>query len=123
MQLPQHLSGNYLQNHLSTTEMRQQLLNQTIKDFGVEPWQVNTESEDFFNLLEKEIYYTLQAIVECQPQLLPNIIYRIDLNEKRVRELLNNPDQDAIGGLTKMVLEREMKKVFYKNVYSGKIKI
>jgi len=101
--------------------MRQQLLDQIIKDLGIEPWPISAEAPDFFNLLEKELYYTLLAIIERQPQLLPNIIYRIDLNEQRVKTMLLNPEGDATKDLTLLVLEREMKKVFYRNVYSGKI--
>ena len=101
--------------------MRQQLLDQIIKDLGIEPWSLSAEEDDFFSLLETELFYTITAIIERQPQLLPNIIYRIDLNEQRVKTMLLNPEGDATKDLTLLVLEREMKKVFYRNVYSGKI--
>jgi len=121
MPLPEKILPSELQHHIDTGAMRQQLLDQIIKDLGIEPWPISAEAPDFFNLLEKELYYTLLAIIERQPQLLPNIIYRIDLNEQRVKTMLLNPEGDATKDLTLLVLEREMKKVFYRNVYSGKI--
>jgi hypothetical protein len=121
MPLPEKILPSKLQHHIDTGAMRQQLLDQIIKDLGIEPWPISAEAPDFFNLLEKELYYTLLAIIERQPQLLPNIIYRIDLNEQRVKTMLLNPEGDATKDLTLLVLEREMKKVFYRNVYSGKI--
>ena len=121
MPLPEKILPSKLQHYIDTGAMRQQLLDQIIKDLGIEPWPISAEAPDFFNLLEKELYYTLLAIIERQPQLLPNIIYRIDLNEQRVKTMLLNPEGDATKDLTLLVLEREMKKVFYRNVYSGKI--
>ena len=123
MQLPIKLQSEEIQTRIDTLDMRSQLLAQIIKDLGIEPWPLSAESTDFFNLLETELYYTLTAIIERQPQLLPNIIYRIDLSEHKVKLLLNNPEINAAKALTEMVLHREMQKVFYRNVYSGKISI
>jgi len=121
MQLPEKITSEKLQQYVNTVDMRSQLLAQIIKDLGIEPWPLSAEAPDFFTFLERELYYTLQAIIERQPQLLPNIVYRIDLDEQRVKSMLLEPEGDATKDLTLLVLEREMKKVFYRNVYSGKI--
>jgi len=123
MQLPDKLQSEEIQTRIDTLDMRTQLLAQIIKDLGIEPWPLSAKAPDFFNLLETELFYTLTAIIERQPQLLPNIIYRIDLSERKVKLLLNDPELNAAKALTEMVLHREMQKVFYRNVYSGKISI
>jgi len=121
--LPDKLQSEEIQTRIDTLDMRAQLLAQIIKDLGIEPWPLSAEAPDFFNLLETELFYTLTAIIERQPQLLPNIIYRIDLSERKVKLLLNDPELNAAKALTEMVLHREMQKVFYRNVYSGKISV
>lgn len=121
MKLPAKISTQEIQPHINSIEMRQQLLTQILKDLGIEPWSISAEAPNFFTKLEEELFYTLSAIIERQPQLLPNIIYRVDLNERNVKTLLNNPETNAAQALTEMVLHREMQKVFFRNVYSGKI--
>lgn len=123
MLLPDKISPAQLKSSIDTLAMRKQLLEQIIKDLGIEPWPISAEAPNFFEQLEHELYYTLLAIIERQPQLLPNIIYRIDLNEHLVKKMLTNPEGDAAKDLTNLVLEREMKKVFYRNVYNGKIEL
>ena len=123
MALPQKISPQELLLHIDTVDMRSQLFAQIVKDLGIEPWAISAEAPDFFSKLEEELFYTLTAIIERQPQLLPNIIYRIDLNERNVKLLLTDPEANAAKILAEMVLQREMQKVFYRNVYSGKITI
>ncbi len=123
MALPQKISPQELRLQIDTVDMRSQLFAQIVKDLGIEPWSISAEAPDFFSKLEEELFYTLTAIIERQPQLLPNIIYRIDLVENKVKLLLADPEANAARVLTEMVLHREMQKVFYRNVYSGKIKI
>lgn len=121
--LPNKLQKEELQGYVDTAAMRQQLVDQLLKDLGVEDLKIELDSAAFFKELASEVAFTMKYFIENQPQQLPNLIYRIDLNEREVRIILQNPEVDAAKALADLIITREMKKVFYRNVYSGNIKI
>lgn len=117
-QLPRKITANELFNTLSTQKLQHALVLQVCKDLGVEPFDVLPGTPSFFEELRREIYSVMTAVIENQPQSLPNMIYRIDLNEKEVKRLLQNTHQDTAARLSELILHREMKKVYIRTVLS-----
>lgn len=119
--LPKKIDIENLPAQLTSAELQNQLLQQTCKDLGVEPFNISSGTPDFFNLMRQEIYSVMKSVIELQPHLLPNMIYRIDLNETEVNQMLTSPHQDTAAELTEAILQREMKKIYIRNVFSGKL--
>ena len=122
-QLPEKITTAELKHHLDTQEMRNQLVQQITKDLDLEPPGLDMESDAFFSALHDLLVSTMRYKIEAQPQSIANIIYRVDLHETKVKRLLANPDVDASVALAEEIILREMKKVFYRNVYAGRIKL
>lgn len=121
--LPSNVSPSFLKNHLDTSALRKQLLAQIEKDLELESLNTSIDATPFFDDLKHELVVVMRHFIEHHAHRLPNIIYRVDLHELKVKRLLANPEVDAAEGLAEEVIFREMKKVFYRNVYSGNIQI
>lgn len=122
-QLPSNASPSFLRRHLDTSALRKQLLAQIEKDLELETLNISTDETPFFEDLKDELVVVLRHFMEHDAHRLPNLIYRVDLHELKVKQLLANPEVDAAKGLADEIIFREMKKVFYRNVYSGNIQI
>jgi hypothetical protein len=119
--LPEKLNAQNLSAQLTSAELQNQLLQQTCKDLGVESFSISAGTPDFFNQMRQEIYRVMKSVIELQPHLLPNMIYRIDLNETSINKMLSSPHIDTAAELTEAILQREMKKIYIRNVFSGKL--
>jgi len=119
--LPKKIDTQELLAKLSTAELQMQLLYQTCKDLGVENFEIGIGETDFFIALRQEIYNIIKTVIELQPHLLPNMIYRIDLEEHMVNKMLASPHQDTAVELTEAILQREMKKIYIRNLFGGKL--
>ncbi len=122
-QLPEKLSRANLQGYINSAEMRAQLVAQIAKDLNLEDFVFDTSASDFFTQLEVRVTEIMQATIHHNPSALANIIYRVDLHEAKTRELLTNPQMQADYALATAIIEREMKKVVIRNLYSGKLSL
>lgn len=122
-QLPEKLSAANLQGYINTEEMRAQLVAQIAKDLNLEEFEFDVSSPQFFQELDQRLTEIMQATIHHNAAGLANIIYRVDLHENKTRELLANPEIEADLALSKAIVEREMKKVVIRNLYSGKLSL
>jgi hypothetical protein len=122
-QLPEKLSSANLHGYINTAEMRAQLVAQIAKDLNLEDFTFDTSATDFFARLEEGVREIMQATIHNSPSALANIVYRVDLHEAKTRELLSGPDLKADQALATAIIEREMKKVVIRNLYSGKLSL
>jgi len=122
-QLPEKLSSANLHGYINTVEMRAQLVAQIAKDLNLEGFAFDTSALDFFARLEEGVREIMQATIHNNPSALANIIYRVDLHEAKTRELLTNPQMQADYALATAIIEREMKKVVIRNLYSGRLSL
>lgn len=85
------------------------------KNFGLENKPV-TETE-LREWLEGRITYML----EYEKDLLMSTLYRLDVEEGRIKWVLEHLDQPLIAtGLTELVLERQKQRQATKEAYGGK---
>jgi hypothetical protein len=69
------------------------------------------------NLQEFKIYLTgkLSELMENKYDTLLNILYRIDVNEKKLSELFSGKNREYIPeALADLVIERQMQKVYFR---------
>lgn len=123
MKLPSLPTVKAVAVYLKTAALQRQLLAQIEKDLALEPLPVAPGDANFFGKLDHELHSILNAIIAKHPQMLPNLIYRIDVDEKKIRSILANPEVDAAEALAQLILHRAAKKIFYRNVYNGTIKL
>lgn len=85
------------------------------RNFGLENKPV-TETE-LREWLESRIAYML----EYEKDLLMSTLYRLDVEEGRIKWILEHLDQPMIAnGLTELVLERQKQRMATKEAYRGK---
>lgn len=121
--LPEKLSAANLQGYINSAEMRKQLVAQIAKDLNLEEFQFDVEDSNFFATLNQRLSEVMRATIHHNAAGLANIIYRVDLHEETTRELLTNPTMAADEALASAIIEREMKKVVIRNLYSGKLSL
>ena len=98
----------------NNTEQVQELI---IKDFELESVKEGLTEEELFDILSNHIAY----MIERQLEMLMSLMYRLDIDEKKVNYALSpfSPDLPNIG-IAKLVLERQKQRVFTKAYYKQK---
>ena len=79
--------------------------------------------EDEFPEIEQlELFLAeqIQWLLENRIEKLMQIFYRLDINERKVREILENPSDKTSLNLAKLVIEREIKRAETRIKYSGR---
>ncbi len=120
--LPQQPSPKQVKSHLDTAAMRQAVLEQVHKDLDCELGDIDSTKDDFFDSILEKLKEYFTNIIDNQPNRLAQIIYRVDINEVKLRRVLANQPTSSASIIAKMTLERIMLKVFYRNVYNGNIR-
>ncbi len=121
--LPQQPTFAQLQQKLDAYSFKKQVHEQVCKDLELTVESLDYNSNELYAKLLDILRKYFIHILENQPGKLPNIIYRVDVNESKLRRNLAEKGTDASLVISKMILEREMLKVFYRNVYNGSIKL
>jgi len=75
--------------------------------------------EEFRNYLTEKLKYLLDEKFDT----LVNILYRIDINEKKLSELFSGQNRDFIpASLANLIIERQLQKIRLRNLYKdGKL--
>jgi hypothetical protein len=107
---------------LDTAAMRQAVLEQVHKDLDCELGDIDSTKDEFFDSILEKLKEYFTNIIDNQPNRLAQIIYRVDINEVKLRRVLANQPTSSASIIAKMTLERIMLKVFYRNVYNGNIR-
>ncbi len=89
----------------------------TLVNFGEEK---NLSSENISQDFIKEVAEKVQFYMENNMELFFNHLYRIDVDEKKVRKVIMNPpeDENVYVILAKLIIEREIKRMETKRQYS-----
>ena len=104
-----------IQNNLFLQETAQQLE----KDFlmiGIN-FDIDTPVSDY-KYLFSFTYHLVNALNEQNPQKVLNLIYRIDLAEKKVQEEMQKTQLSFTEMLSEMIVKREIYKVILRKKYS-----
>ncbi|MCI5082650.1 MAG: hypothetical protein MRY78_13205 [Saprospiraceae bacterium] len=85
-----------------------------IRDFEIEKTPEKLTEEELFNLLANQIAY----MIEYRLEFLLSLMYRLDINESKVNEVLHPAAEDPANiGLAKLVWNRQKQRAFTKRFY------
>ncbi|TNF25260.1 MAG: hypothetical protein EP314_06930 [Bacteroidetes bacterium] len=122
MDLP--LSKTDFARYERSVGLLQEVVAQINKDFRLQGFDVEFtgSGETAYQELTDQLKPVIEYMLEHQADTFWNLIYGIDLNERKVKEILfgNDPEIDAIHQLTDLILKRELQKVVIRYHYSGK---
>ncbi len=118
MQLPKITAYLDFEKQLELTDFFNDLKAQIIKDFnsiGLYPELAETENpKDFY----AELYRIIQYLVEQRFGDFLNLLYRIDVPEQKIKQLIAQANEDVITPITLLVLQREYQKIWLRKKYS-----
>ena len=81
-------------------------------NLSVTAYKTDEEAE---NQLAEKINYLIQTNFES----LVNLLYRIDVNEKKLRQLLiDHPNEDAGKTIARLIIERQIQKIKNREMFS-----
>ncbi|MCT4622838.1 MAG: hypothetical protein N4A46_04380 [Schleiferiaceae bacterium] len=99
-----------------------ELIAQIAKDCHLEPdWY--TFGHNLIRL-QNSLMVKLQELLDDSPKSIHQLLYIIDVNEHELRKDMQRGRYASLSELlSERIVERELKKVIFRNVYSGKLKI
>ncbi|MFI5219673.1 MAG: hypothetical protein ACHQNT_09300 [Bacteroidia bacterium] len=93
---------------------------QVIKDFSLHGVEITFSGNELtaYDELKQQLIPALAKL--HQAGTFTALLYRIDVDEKKVNEILNNSaTKDIASQLASLVIEREFMKVLLRKLYSG----
>jgi hypothetical protein len=82
-------------------------------------------SEDIKNIEEMKRYLSakIKILLEEKYDSLINILYRIDINDKKIEEVFSSGEKESIPGkIADLIIERQLQKIHYRKMYKeGKL--
>jgi hypothetical protein len=82
-------------------------------------------SENYtFDDLKQALFYRIKELLDKNVERLLSMLYRVDLNQKKLDEIFENGSKEDIAAkIAEAVIERQLQKIktreFYKNQESG----
>ena len=118
MNLPKITNNQELLNEIEATSLYQDLVNQLNKDFEIIGTAVNfseTENpQDLWSFLQEVI----ATLLEKHFDVFLNLLYRIDIDERQIKTIINQMAADTEQQIAFVILKREWKKVWFRKFYS-----
>ncbi len=76
---------------------------------------------DSLNEVREKLVILINALINKDFQALIQLLYRIDVNEKKIRLYLNQkPNEDSANILADMIIERQLQKIESRKKYKSK---
>ena len=96
---------------------------QITKDLGLEiDWFID-EPNSVESIVEN-LNAELEKLLFNSEVIIHQLLYKVDLNEEQLYLQMNSGNHKSLSDLlSKSIVERELKKVIMRNVYSGKLKL
>ncbi len=71
-----------------------------------------------FDELPEKLKQQINYLIQHDFEKLVTLLYRIDVSEKKLKELLTqNADKDSAGIIAKLILERQLQKIKTRNQF------
>ncbi len=116
-------AADYLR-YESSVWLLKEVVAQINKDFRLQGFDVefSGKGETAYQELSRQLKPVIDYMLENQTEKFWNLLYGIDLNERKVKNILfsENQNLDTIQALTDLILKRELQKVVIRLHYSGK---
>lgn len=113
----QELNLKDLSPYLTQISILEKTAAQIQKDFGEYPITFSGNPSTAYHELYEQVLPIINYMWDKQQQNLWNILYQIDLDEKKVLHTLHS-EEEPLKVLTDMILKRELKKVLIRLYYS-----
>ena len=94
---------------------------QVIKDFQIHGHEIKFSGNEMaaYDELKNQIAPLLSELHQHQPSTFQSLLYRIDISEKKFRELLNESSKNNFSEkLAELVIQREFQKVLTRKFFS-----
>ena len=118
------LSTSDFNRYQRSVGLLQDVVAQINKDFRLNGFDVefSGEGETAYQELSEQLIPVIEYMLEHQTETFWNLVYSIDLNEAKVKQILFGQEEveNAIGQLTDLILKRELQKVVIRHFYSGR---
>lgn len=118
------LSSQDFSRYERSVALLRDVVAQINKDFRLNGFDVefSGEGETAYQELSKQLIPVIEYMLEHQTETFWNLVYSIDLNEAKVKQILFGQEEveNAIGQLTDLILKRELQKVVIRHFYSGR---
>lgn len=119
MTFPNITSSVVLLQEIENTSLYQDLVNQLNKDFEIIGTDVNFSEtknpQDLFEFLQEVI----STLLEKHFDVFLNLLYRIDIDETKIKSIINQMAEDTEQQITFIILKREWQKVWFRKYYSS----
>jgi hypothetical protein len=93
-------------------ELFLEVVKQLEKDFALSGISIDLPNNVQPSTMWKNVLKTLNELLKNDPELLRNLLYRIDLNENKVQTIvLENKEKDFLHILAQQLILREIQKV------------
>jgi len=103
-------------------EIVKQAGDQLVKDFEMEGLKIEFSGDPLtcYEELYKQVIEIVAFLLDQRIERFMQLLYRIDINEKQLKQILEQGNSDRVhADVTKLILERELKKVIIRNFYNG----
>ena len=118
------LSSQDFSRYERSVALLRDVVAQINKDFRLNGFDVefSGEGETAYQELSEQLTPVIEYMLEHQTETFWNLVYSIDLNEAKVKQILFGQEEveNAIGQLTDLILKRELQKVVIRHFYSGR---
>ena len=80
--------------------------------------EIDLPEDISFDLLKEHLSSHINILIQSDFQKLVSILYRVDVNESKLRHLLQeNPGFDAANIITDLIIERQLQKIRSRQEY------
>ena len=97
---------------------------QLVKDFEMEGLEIEFSGDPLtcYDELYKQVVEIVAYLLDKRIERFMQLLYRIDINESQLKQILQKGNAQSVhSDVSKLILERELKKVIIRNYYSGKL--
>ena len=110
-----------IEQYFNNSTLIDQTINQIKKDFIEFDFsiEVTNKGNNLFEELIAEISPVIDYLLEKQLEKLMSLIYRIDIDERKIKLALNAEKPHV--SISELVVKRELQKVVIRNYYSGNL--
>ncbi len=103
-----------LKNFLVDRSFNQKVLRQIEKDFAQLRLEIDINDSEVIRQIQEQV----EMLLYNDNQRLMNLLYRIDINEKKISELqAHDPAMPENDVITFLIIQRELQKVMFRELY------
>ena len=87
----------------------------SIPEFQLKVFDTENSYEAFKNILVQKI----RELINTNFAELVNILYRLDISEKKLKEQLQNDNPDSAGVIADMIIQRQIEKIETRTLFKN----